>query len=80
MPGPTEAKLLNARGRVTLHVFSHLNSRRLGMYPIFLCTETGSQRAFGCIRHGTPKRDLERFFGPLDDYLCAHPNPCRRAA
>ncbi len=64
-----EVKLLNARGRVTLHKFVRLELRsfpRLGIYPVFRCDECGSTRDFGCMRALTRLSELVKLYGPLE--------------
>ena len=47
------ARLLNVRGRVTLHECVRLELDGSGseraIYPIYRCTETGLDREFGCL-------------------------------
>ena len=60
------AKLMNARGRVTLHLCVLLEMRgtgqKKGIYPIFECTETASKRSYGCLRAGTTPYQLNMLF------------------
>ena len=71
--------LLNHRGRVTLHECVRLEVRRLprqalagwlrGIYPIYQCVSTGSERIFGCLALRTSTHQLARLFPgvPLED-------------
>ena len=59
MPSEQTAKLLNAYGRVTEHQCIRLEIQRFrdpdvlvgrfpGVYPIYWCTESGTERIYGC--------------------------------
>ena len=72
MPG-ISAQLLNANGRVTTHNCVRLEIRRLrrpdrwvgymsGIYPIYRCTETDSERIFGCMPLGTARCRLKALY------------------
>lgn len=68
------AKLFNAHGRVTLHTCVRLEMRRIprhdgpgagslpGIYPIFQCSETGSERIFGCLSLALGASQLGRLY------------------
>ena len=66
MPKRASAQLLNAQGRVTKHVFDSLFVEDDGIRPIFVCTETGAARAYGCLKLKVTRRELEPFFAALD--------------
>ena len=78
------AKLLNDQDRVTLHQCVRLEMRRLprngtgpgcrpGIYPIYQCSETASERIFGCLRLDLGERELARFFPGVS--LCRSDEP-----
>ena len=66
MPKAPTAKLLNAKGRVTLHACVRLAKRGRGrersIYPIYRCTETGAERPYGCLPSRTSCQQLQQFF------------------
>lgn len=73
MPELRKVQLLNSRGRVTTHVFSHITSDKRAMYPMFRCEETGVARVYGYLRASLTHGELEDEFGPLDVQLRALP-------
>lgn len=72
MSSAPTAKLLNGKGRVTLHECVRLEVRRLprqslvgwrrGIYPIYRCVSTGSERIFGCLDLRVGARQLAVLF------------------
>ena len=71
---PKTAKLLNVVGRVTLHRCIRLDvqpvprktgtvvGRSKGIYPIYECPQTGTERIYGCLRLKIPRDELQLLF------------------
>ena len=73
MPSLRTARLLNSRGRITLHVCVRLEIRPVlrsrGICPIFKCVENGSERVFGCLDTKGSRRLLKKLYPgiPIED-------------
>ena len=89
MPKPRPVWLVNDNREYTRHVFVYLAEddtadvscgRMPVLFPVFRCEKTGAERAYGCLREGLNKADLEALFGPLDEELRACDAPTRKAA
>ncbi len=69
-PGHNRTKQLFCLGRITPHRFVRLEERpgttgKLAMFPVYVCTETGLERAYGYLKPHLSHDDLEDLFGPL---------------
>ena len=76
------AQLMNARGRVTKHSCVRLEKRGRGpersIYPIYRCSENGSDRDYGYLPGSSPKRTLRKLFPGIKLVIVDSPTTAAR--